>query len=242
MPDATVKTCARASLFNWVARFGVPADILIDRDPQFTAHLWDKLVHLLGVRLYRTCAYHPQANGLVERFHRYLKSSLMTRLKDSNRVDALPCVLLGIRSKPKEDLKCSSAELVYGTLLKVPGEVSFPSTSTSSDNLFPPWLKEKIAEYQRQQMSRHSKNIASVPKSLSTCDFVFAHRDAYRPPLAPPYDGLFRVLERGEKFFMLDISGRRDSVSVDRLKPAYIDSNEQLPVTMPQKRDRPKKV
>ena len=27
MPDATVKTCARAFLFNWVARFGVPADI-----------------------------------------------------------------------------------------------------------------------------------------------------------------------------------------------------------------------
>ena len=73
MPDATVKTCARAFLFNWVARFGVPADISTDRGPQFTAHLWDMLVHLLGVRLYRTCAYHPQANGLVERFHRHFK-------------------------------------------------------------------------------------------------------------------------------------------------------------------------
>ena len=33
MPDATVKTCARAFLFNWVARFGVLADISTDRNP-----------------------------------------------------------------------------------------------------------------------------------------------------------------------------------------------------------------
>ena len=236
MPDATVKTCARAFLFNWVARFDVPADISTDRGPRFTAHLWDTLVHLLGVRLHRTCAYHPQTNDLVERFHKHLKSSLM---KDSNWVDALPCVLLGIRAAPKEDLKCSSAELVTEHLKKC--QVMSPYTSTSpSDNLFLPWLKEKIAHYQSQQMSRHSKNIASVPKSLSTCGFV--RRDAYRPFLTPPYDGLFRVLERGEKFFTLDISGKRDSVSVDRLKSAQIDSNEQLPVTMPQKRGRPKKV
>ena len=52
---------------------------------------------------------------------------------------------------------------------------------------------------------------------------------------------LFHILERGEKFFILDISGRMYSVSLDRLKPAYIDSNELL-VTMPRKRGRPKKV
>ena len=185
----------------------------------------------------------PSSKRFSRTFHRYLKSSLMARLKDSNWVDALPCVLLGICATPKEDLKCSSAELVYGAPLKVPGDVSFPSTSTSFfGNLFLPWLKEKIADYQPQQMSRHSEDIASVPKSPSTCEFVFVRHDAYRPPLAPLYDGPFRVLERGEKFFILDISGRRDSVSVDQLKPSYIDSNKQLPVTMPRKRGRPKKV
>ena len=77
----------------------------------------------------------------------------MARLKVSNGVDALPCRLLGIRSTPKEDLKRSSAELVYGTPLKVPGDVFFLSTSTSSsDNLFLPWLKEKIADYTVQQI------------------------------------------------------------------------------------------
>ena len=209
MPDATVKACARAFLFNWIASFGVPADISTDRGSQFTSHLWDMLIHLHGIRLHRTCAYHPQANGLVERFHKHLKSLLLARLKDSNWVDALPCKLLhvGIRSTPKENLKCSSAELVYGTPLKVPGDVFFPSISTSSsDNLFLSRLKEKIADFRSQQMSRHSKNIASVPKSLSTCEFVFVRRGAYRRPLARSYDGHFCVLERGEKFFILTLA------------------------------------
>ncbi|TNN12841.1 hypothetical protein EWB00_003366, partial [Schistosoma japonicum] len=45
-------------------------------------------------------------------------------------IDALPLVLLGIRSTVKEDVRCSVAELVYGTTLRLPGEF-VKSTSTS---------------------------------------------------------------------------------------------------------------
>ena len=77
---------------------------------------------LYGSKVQQTTAYHPQANGLVERFHRHLKSSLKSRLRDANWSDELPWVMLGIRSAPKGDLGCSSAELVYGSPLTVPGE------------------------------------------------------------------------------------------------------------------------
>ena len=181
MPDATAKRCARPFVFTWVARFDATADISRNRGPQFREHLRDRLIQLLGVRLHRTCAYHSQANGLSESFHRHLKSALlMARVKDSNWVDALPHVLLEIRSIPIQNLKCSAAKLVYGTPFKVSGDVLFPSTSTLfSDSLFLPCLKEKIALYQPQQMSRHSKNTVSVSKSLSTSDFVFVRRDEY---------------------------------------------------------------
>ena len=76
----------------------------------------------MGTKHHRTTAYHPQANGLVERFHRHLKSALRTRLTGPRWIYELPWVLLGIRTSPKEDIGCSSAELVYGAPLTIPGQ------------------------------------------------------------------------------------------------------------------------
>ena len=47
----------------------------------------------------------------VERFHRNLKEALKARLVDNDWVLALPWVMLGIRTAPKEDLNCSAAEM-----------------------------------------------------------------------------------------------------------------------------------
>jgi hypothetical protein len=48
-------------------------------------------------------------------------------LADEHCAEALPLVLLGIRSAWKEDLKVSSAELEYGFPLLLPGEFFAPS-------------------------------------------------------------------------------------------------------------------
>ena len=112
----------RAFIASWIARFGTPSDVTSDRGPQFTLELWSAVAEHLGVKLHRTTAYNPQANGLCERFHRAMKASLRASLMDSSWVDRLPWVMLGLRSAPKDDLQASSAELVYGQPLQVPGE------------------------------------------------------------------------------------------------------------------------
>ncbi|GFU58215.1 hypothetical protein TNCV_697251 [Trichonephila clavipes] len=52
-------------------------------------------------------------------------------------------------------------------------------------------------------------------------------------PLQQPYDGPFKVLQRKDKVFFLDINGKRVSVSIDRCKPAFFLNTEdfQLPQT-----------
>ncbi|GFR66902.1 Pol polyprotein [Elysia marginata] len=40
LPDAHASTCVSALLHHWVARFGVPEDIVSDRGRQFTSNLW----------------------------------------------------------------------------------------------------------------------------------------------------------------------------------------------------------
>ena len=60
-------------------------------------------------------------------------------------------------------------------------------------------------------------SLASLPPH------VFVRRVAKAPPLMRPYTGPFRVISRSEKYFELDLNGKKDRVSIDRLKPAYLE-------------------
>jgi hypothetical protein len=69
-----------------------------------------------------TTAYHPQANGLVERAHRQLKAAFRARGAGTDWPAHLPWVLLGLHAAPKEISGVSSAEAVYGEQLVLPGD------------------------------------------------------------------------------------------------------------------------
>ena len=69
MPDMTLYTTARTFLGGWVARYGVPEGVVIDRRRQFKSELFHKMSQLLGTKNIYTTVYHPQANGIVERLH-----------------------------------------------------------------------------------------------------------------------------------------------------------------------------
>ncbi|KAK3708687.1 hypothetical protein RRG08_010840 [Elysia crispata] len=53
---------------------------IFHRGSQFTSSLWSEIAARLGVKLHHTSAYHPQANGMIERFHQTLKTALKTSL------------------------------------------------------------------------------------------------------------------------------------------------------------------
>ncbi|ROT84126.1 hypothetical protein C7M84_022702 [Penaeus vannamei] len=59
---------------------------------------------------------------MVERLHRHIKQALTSSSPNRRWVDQLPHVLLNIRTSFKEDLQCTSAEMVYGTTLALPAD------------------------------------------------------------------------------------------------------------------------
>ena len=161
IPESTAETVARAFIQTWISRFGVPSTVTTDRGHQFESHLWRAFTQLLGTKHIRTTSYHPMANGLVERFHRQLKSALKASPHPDRWTEMLPMVLLGIRTSLKEDFNCT-AELVYGTSLRLPGEFFVPQVDGDTDH----------ANYPRQPSTRRSH----IDNSLSSASHVFVRQ------------------------------------------------------------------
>ena len=101
-------TIAKAFFEHWVCLYEPPLTISSDQGTQFESALFNALAKLVGATRNWTTAYHPQANGMVERFHRTLKSALMCS-PHTPWPDLLPVVLLGLRTAYKEDLQASPA-------------------------------------------------------------------------------------------------------------------------------------
>ena len=74
--DTTAETVVQSFLDNWISRYGVPVTVTSDRGAQSTSELWRRMLSRFGISVASTTSYHPQANGLIERFHRTLKNTL----------------------------------------------------------------------------------------------------------------------------------------------------------------------
>ncbi len=204
-----------------------------ERGRQFTSALWEGLCQNLQINHISTTAYHPQSNGLVERTHRQIKDALGARLAGNRWPEHLPWVLFSLHAAMKEDSAVSSAELVFGATLTLPGQLLTPPETPVED----------VVEALRsaQPLAKQPLTYAEAAtglQSLQRAEFVYMRKGGVVPPLSPLYQGPYKVLDRREKFFKLEIGGQPEVISVDRLKPHLGTS----PVTAasPPQRGRPR--
>lgn len=219
MEDSTAVTVAKTIVREWISRYGIPLKITVDQGRQFESDLFHELNELLGTQHLRTSSYHPQANGLIERFHRTLKAAIMAH-EASNWVDKLPLIMLGLRCALKPDIDASPAEMVYGCTLRLPGEF-FCNSASQPQSEFVIALREQMRQLRPTQTAHHSNVSHFVHRDLATASHVFVRVDRVRTSLVRPYEGPYKVIEAGEKCFKLDINGKQPVISIDRLKPAY---------------------
>uniref|UniRef100_K7EX43 Gypsy retrotransposon integrase-like protein 1 n=1 Tax=Pelodiscus sinensis TaxID=13735 RepID=K7EX43_PELSI len=115
LKNTTASTLAQ-ELVQVFSRVGIPREILTDQGTNVTSKLMAELCRLLNIKALRTSVYHPQTDGLVERFNRTLKGMLRRFVeldpKDWDRL--LPALLFAVREVPQASTGFSPFELLYG--------------------------------------------------------------------------------------------------------------------------------
>ncbi len=113
--NISAKSVAEA-LFSMISRVGIPKEILTDQGMAFMSRTIRELYELLGIKSIRTSVYHPQTDGLVERFNRTLKTMIRKFVhEDAKNWDKwLEPLLFAVREVPQASTGFSPFELLYG--------------------------------------------------------------------------------------------------------------------------------
>ncbi|XP_062714152.1 uncharacterized protein K02A2.6-like [Aedes albopictus] len=116
------------------ATFGIPETIVSDNGPQFAGHEFRTFCQSLGIQHLRTAPYHPQSNGLAERFVDTVKRSLRKIRSGGESLDsALQTFLQVYRTTPTSDLDGKSpAEIMFGRPIRTISSLLLPQTECYS--------------------------------------------------------------------------------------------------------------
>jgi hypothetical protein len=93
-----------------------------DRGPRFTAHFWKHLHQLLGTKLVRSSAYHPQTAGQTKHVNQILEDMLRACVISSNGSwgKRLPLAEFSYNSSYKESIKMARFEALYSRKCRTP--------------------------------------------------------------------------------------------------------------------------
>ena len=123
LPNISAEECVDAFIRHWVTLFGTPEHIFTDRGTQCTSSLWLNTCNYLGTQQHHATAYHPQAQGPIERLNSTLKNSLRCQGNANDWYDNLAWALMALRNSPKEDFgNFFPSDFVLGYPIRLPGK------------------------------------------------------------------------------------------------------------------------
>ena len=107
--------------------FGVPEALLSDRGTNLMSHLMLDICKKLGIRKLNTTAYHPECDGMVERFNRTLKTDIQKHAATYGpQWDRyLSEILFAYRNIPHDSTGEKPSYLLFGVDCRTPTDAEF---------------------------------------------------------------------------------------------------------------------
>eukprot|EP00731_Ephydatia_muelleri_P034801 Em0078g1a len=223
-------TVAKKLVDEMFCRFSPPEQLHSDQGRQFESDLVKEICELLQIRKTRTTPYHPQCNGMVERFNRTLLDMLSTAVGNhqADWQQHIRKLCLAYNSSAKLPI-----DLMYGTNQMEPNTTS-EYARCLKDALQEAYalVRERCQAEHKRQKELYDQKVHGKP--FSPGELVWLHSTAVprgrSRKLHHPWKGPFKVMERlGETTYKIkNLQGRRKTTFVhfDRLKPCVISDDK----------------
>ena len=116
IPDKSAKGIHDFIFDEYIPRHSIPNIFITDNGLEFKNKLIMDHFKEIGVSVHHTTPYHPQSNGMIERYHRTLKSMFkkLTNSRGSRWETYLPDAIYAFRTVPSDSTGFSPFYLTYG--------------------------------------------------------------------------------------------------------------------------------
>ncbi|CAF1573552.1 unnamed protein product [Didymodactylos carnosus] len=151
LPSCTVQVTAEALFKHYICRYGVPVSILSDNGTHFRNQLLQSLEYKIGINYIFSTPYHPQSNGVIERFNAtFIPQIAKLQDMEHNNWDEYPdAVVFAYNTGTHSITKFSPFELQFGRKPRLPTDFPRPELIFSKPNDYFAQLNKSLKIYHK---------------------------------------------------------------------------------------------
>ena len=233
------ETVARKLVDEMFCRFSPPEQLHSDQGRQFESGLIKEICNILRIKKTRASPYHPQCDGLVERFNRTLLDMLATTTKNHpfDWEDQLRKVCMAYNTSVHSSTGFTPFYLMFGRQANLPIDLMY-GTGNSSELQAHDYAKnlkrglqrayqlvrERLGAVHERRKAYYDRQVHGEPFQKN--EFVWLHSPVVprgqSKKLHHPWTGPYRVMEKlsDSDYKVKHVKGGRPPVVVhfDRLK------------------------
>ena len=167
-------TVAKVFVNEFVSRYGLSRQILTDQGRQFESVLFKEMCGLLDIDKKRSTSFHPQTNGIQERFNRTIEDMLSKYISTNQRDwdEYLPLLMLAYRSSVHESTRQTPYVMFFGRHALLPIDLTCcpPCTERKLSS------HEYVLELQERLQTVHKFARSEMTKASNRQKKTYDHR------------------------------------------------------------------
>ena len=142
-------------------QYGMPEEIVSDRDTKFTSTFWQSLFKAVGTTLSFSSSYKPSTDGQTENMNRQLQGHLrcFVNVRRDNWEDLLPYACFALNTSQNATTQQTPFFLLYGRHATTPAQlvpkVQADQPGHPLEHIADVWHKATIAAERAQELQKH---------------------------------------------------------------------------------------